>query len=107
MFALITLKIHTVLIDKIFSSPLSVISNNYFGFSFFNSKDESTNIFYITFKYITLTIFLAGIAYFCYLVYKAYKENKKHKNFYETHHVGITPEDIQRYRHKTDQSNIR
>ncbi len=102
MFALITLKIHTILIDKIFSTPFSVISNNYAGFSFFNSNDEHTSIFYLTFKYITLTIFFIGIAIFCYLVYKAYKENNKHKNFYETHHIGVTAEDIAQYSMKTN-----
>ncbi len=102
MFALITLRIHTILIDKIFSSPFSVISNNYAKFSFFNSNDEHTSALYLTFKYITLAIFVFGIAVFCYLVYKAYKENKKHKNFYETHHVGITVEDISQYRTKAD-----
>ncbi len=103
MFALITLKIHTILISKIFSSPFSIISNNYSELSFFNSKDEHTSMLYLTFKYITLTIFCVGIALFCYLVYKAYKENKKHKNFYETHHVGVTAEDIAHYKTKIDQ----
>ena len=102
MFALITLKIHTILIDKIFSSTFSVISNNYFGFSFFNSNDEHTGVFYLTFKYTILTIFCLGILIFCYLVYKAYKENKTHKNFYETHHVNITPEDIEQYKTKAN-----
>ena len=98
MFALITLKIHTILINKIFSSPFLIISNNYLGLSFFNSKDEHTSIFYLTFKYITITVCCIGIALFCYLVYKTYKESKKHRNFYETHHVNIKAEDIAQYK---------
>ncbi len=104
MFAVVILKIHTVLINIFFSYPFAEISNNNFGFSFFNSHNTHTSIFYLTFKYITLTIFFIGIGIFCYLVYKAYKENKKHKDFYQTHHVHVNPEDIAQYTTKPIQN---